>query len=169
MRKKAITGGDWIVELRSRPSQVTLLTGQKRTDLIKQPKHRGSASSGSHGGYRRTRCETRTTRIGIRTHAKRCHDGRAHLDRWYLPYEGYYTNVLYTIKTVDDLVWKDSPTDHMAVIVYKGTQGKRGHDRVTINESVCEKIEVQRKIMELGTEAYSERGNPEKNGTGQWQ
>ena len=51
----------------------------------------------------------------------------------------------------------------MAVIVYiKGTQGKRGHDRVTINESVCEKIEVQRKIMELGTEAYNERGNPEK-------
>ena len=28
----------------------------------------------------------------------------ARLDRWYLPYEGYYTNVLYTIKVVDDLL-----------------------------------------------------------------
>ena len=77
------------------------------------------------------------------------------LDRFYVPTGDEHDTTLWTIETQDDLVWKFTPTDHLAVtLTIEDTQGERGHDRPSIRESIIARPEVQATITKIVNEAY---------------
>ena len=84
------------------------------------------------------------------------------LDRWYIPLDVCAETSLFNIKVVDDFVWKDCPSDHLAVILeVDNIIGTRGHERRVIREDLIALPSTQALIRETVTKAYALGGNVE--------
>ena len=88
------------------------------------------------------------------------------LDRWYVPISEKFDGTLWNIKVTDTLAWKDSPSDHLPVILrIEGTQGERGHERKNIRGDLLAKPHIQALVMNTCDKAYGLGGTQEERWT----
>ena len=94
-----------------------------------------------------------------RAYTRRERGTQTRLDRWYVPYEDEFEDVLWTVSIRDDLVWKDTPTDHSLVsIQMEIAKGERGHERKTAREDLIADLSNQNIIADTLTKAYGGKG-----------
>ena len=74
------------------------------------------------------------------------------LDRWYTPIE---QDFLLTFKVENSFIFKSKSSDHRSVfLTLDNRMGKRGQERITLDETLISEIQVQEKIQEIVDEAY---------------
>ena len=84
------------------------------------------------------------------------------IDRFYVPTHDDYDSVQWTIVRGSELVWKDTPSDHIPIILtVENTEGELGKERETIREDLCDQVEIQEKIIQILRDTYA--GNNRSN------
>ena len=88
------------------------------------------------------------------------------LDRWYVPISEAFDGTLWNVKITDTLVWKDSPSDHLPVILHvEGTRGERGHERKNIRGDLLARPHIQAMVINVCNKAYDLGGTQEERWT----
>ena len=81
------------------------------------------------------------------------------LDRWYVPLHKDFEDLLYTIETRSDLLFKKEGLDHKTVsLTVETPDGEAGHQRHTIREDLMMESWHQDEVARLTEEAYNKGG-----------
>ena len=88
------------------------------------------------------------------------------LDRWYVPTGENFDGTLWNVTVEDSLVWKDSPSDHLPVILLiEGKEGEQGHERHNIRGDLMARPNIQQLVVQTVEKAYKLGGNVEEKWT----
>ena len=154
--KYTIAGGDWNV--------VPDVTVDRRGPNALQNANVGAAALAAAADTLKI-FDIRREQLGNKfEHTRKDGSSAARLDRWYVPIEGKYADILWSIEVNDEFVYKNKKaSDHLAVILtLDKSVGERGRERATINEAIVARPEIQSIIIDAVHEAYSHGGREGK-------